>query len=335
MEPINKYQFFLNKDQAERQSRSSPYCEFRFKQQLTVTSPQYIFQVAVNRVSIPLSFYQFNNNNNKLKWTITAAIPVGLIGLTASITLPPGNYTLAEFITALNTLFLPSLQSQSGLFLAATWTFQYNSITNKAEYKLATNVAICTIEFDECQISKSLGFDGIWNIVCNDPNWKSAPHTVNMVPIANVYVTSTILNDNTSFEALKGTIDLSQVIATVPMDYLNIHYCSVEFNNPIKVRITNDTLSAIDFNLTDSQGNVLACDQAWSLQLTIEEIQVPTVVTKNNTESVQIAVNSAPNVGMYNPDTYSIYSQLKDELLNRAQGDLIDYVSKRRKTSQL
>ena len=160
MEPINKYQFFLNKNQAERQSRSSPYCEFRFKPQLTVTSPKYIFQVSVHRVSIPLSFYQFNNNNNQLKWTITAAIPVGLIGLTATIVLPPGNYTLAEFITELNTLFLPSLQTQSGLFVAANWTFQYNSVTNKAEFKLSTNVAICTIEFDDCQISQSLGFNG-------------------------------------------------------------------------------------------------------------------------------------------------------------------------------
>lgn len=333
MEPINKYQFFLNKDQAERQSRSSPYCEFRFKQQLTVTSPQYIFEVIVNRVSIPLSFYQFNANNNKLKWTITAAIPVGLIGLTDTIVITPGNYTLAEFFTELNTLFLPSLQSQSGLFLAATWTFQYNSVTNKAEYKLATNVGICTIEFDKCQISHSLGFAGIWNIVCNDPNWKKAPHTVNMVPIANVYVTSTILNDNTSFEALGGTIDLSQVIATVPMDYLNIHYCSVEFNNPIRVRITNDTLSAIDFNLTDSQGNVLACDQPWSLQLTIQEILAPVTVQTNIKENLQLISQATSNTTAYNPDTYSIYSQLKNELLNRAQGDLIDYVSKRRKTS--
>lgn len=330
MEPLNRYQFFLNKNQAEVQSRTSPYCEFKLKQKLTLSSPDYIFQFSINRVSIPLSFYNFNNNNNRLKWTITAAIPVGLINLTSTITIPPGNYDLTQFIAALNAATLSSLQSQSGLFVAATWSFVYDPVTNKAGYKLATNIAICTIQFDDCTISRALGFDNSWSIVCNDPNFIYPLYTVNLYPISNVYVTSVGLNDNTSFEALGGTIDLSQVLATVPMDYLNIHYCSVEFNNPIKIRLTNDTINSLDFNLQDSEGNILACDQPWSLQLTIEEIPVPRVMAGPKNQAVSVEASS--NTVDYSSPTLSVLSQLKDQLLTRAQGDLIEYVSKRRKT---
>lgn len=330
---LNRYQFFCNKNQAEIQSRLSPYCEFKLKQKLTVTNSEYVFQISVNRVSIPLQFYQFNVNNNKLNWTIIAAIPISLLNLQGTIVITPGNYTLSEFITELNIKTLPSLQLQSGLFTSATWTFNFNSITNKAEYKLATNIGICTIEFSPCVISSALGFDAAWAITCNSLSFLQAPFTVNMIPISNVYVVSQTLSDNTSFEALGGQIDYSQVLATVPLDYLNIHYCSVEFNNPIKIKLTNDTISSLDFSLQDSSGFELSCDQPWSLQFTIEEIHVPPV-TRSIRDNAALSIAASSNMMGYsndNPTEGSYLQNIKNQILNKAKKDWESYVSKRQK----
>jgi len=327
---LNRYQFFCNKSQAEIQSRQSPYCEFRLKQKLTLSNPEYMFQISINRVSIPLQFYQFNNNNNQLKWTIVGAIPISLLNLSSTIVITPGNYNLNEFITELNNKTLPSLQSQSALFTSATWSFNFNSITNKAEYKLATNIAVCDIEFSPCVISSALGFDNPWMIICNSPTFLQAPFTVNLIPISNVYVTSQTLSDNTSFEALGGQIDYSQVLATVPLDYLNIHYCSVEFNNPIKIRLTNDTISILDFSLQDSSGYELSCDQPWSLQFTIEEVHSPSV-GRSIKDNSTLSVEAASNVSDYSSEgTY--LQKMKNQILNKAKRDWDSYVSKRQKT---
>lgn len=330
---LNRYQFFCNKNQAEIQSRQSPYCEFKLKQKLTVTNPEYVFQISVNRVSIPLQFYQFNVNNNRLNWTIIAAIPISLLNLQGTIIITPGNYTLSELITELNTKTLPSLQSQSGLFTSATWSFNFNSITNKAEYKLATNIGICTIEFSPCVISSALGFDNAWSIICNSSVFLQAPFTVNMVPISNVYVVSESLSDNTSFEALGGQIDYSQVLATVPLDYLNIHYCSVEFNNPIKIKLTIDTISSLDFSLQDSSGFELSCDQPWSLQFTIEEVHSPSI-SRSIKDSSRLSIEASSNMIGYSnedPTEGSYLQKMKNQILNKAKRDWDSYVSKRQK----
>jgi hypothetical protein len=309
---FNKYQFFLNSRQAEKQSNSSGFCEFNLKKKLTLSSPLYQFEVSVNRVNLPFSFYQFNSKNTTVPITVTS----GASTWSGSFQIQRGNYTLSSMIDAFNFILPSTLSTLTGSVITSfILDYRYNQNSGKAQYANTAAGVTYQITFGVCAISNALGFRAPWSLT-NGGGFLTGDYTVNMNPVMNVYVTSATFSDDSSFEAIGGTIDYTSVIAVIPVVHSPWYYQPVDFNVPIKIRISNNTLSILDFNLVDSFNEEIELDQPWSLQFTIEEVLVDAV--QANVQTVQ----SSPS--------NDIYQNMKDQILTEAQSN----VSKRQRQSQ-
>lgn len=303
-----KYQFFLNSAQAELRYEDRPYCEFALKKKLTLLSPSYQFEVSVNRVNLPFSFYQFNESNSSVP--ITAV--VGVNTFSGVFVLPYGNYTLSSMMSALNQLLPGYLTILTGAAQTYAMDYQYNQNTGIARYRYTAGT-LASITFGQCDVSNALGFRVPWTLplVGLLGPFTSGVYTVNMNPIMNVYVTSSIFSDDSSFEAIKGTIDFSSVLAVVPVVHSPWYYQPTDFNVPVKVRISNDTLSNLDFDLVDSKGNEIKLDQPWSLQLTIEEIFIgQTDLTTKPSVEISTDEKNQP---------VDIFEGLRNQILNEGE----------------
>jgi hypothetical protein len=309
---LNKYQFFLNSRQAEKRSDTTAFCEFNLKKKLTLSSPLYQFEVSVNRVNFPFSFYQFNSKNTTVPITVVS----GPSTWNGSFQIDRGNYTLSSMVDAFNSILPNTLLSLTGGVIGNfILDYRYNQNSGKAQYRNTSPGTSYQITFGECTITNALGYRSPWSMT-NGGLFSTAPFTVNMNPVMNVYVISDTFSDDSSFEAIGGTVDYSSVIAVVPVVHSPWYYQPTDFNVPIKVRISNNTLSVLDFNLVDSLNQEIELDQPWSLQFTIEEILVNPIET-----NIQTVESSPPN---------DIFQNMKDQILTEAQTN----VSKRQRQSE-
>jgi hypothetical protein len=313
---LNKYQFFLNSQQAEKRSDTNGVCEFNLKKKLTLSSPLYQFEISVNRINLPFSFYQFNSKNTTVPITVVS----GVSTWNGSFQIDRGNYTLSSMIDAFNSILSTTLNTLTGgVINDFTLDYRYNQNSGKAQYRNTSPgnspPVTYSITFGTCAISNSLGFRSPWTLTNGNP-FLTATYTVNMNPVMNVYVTSDTFSDDSAFEAIGGTVDYSGVIAVIPIVHSPWYYQPVDFNVPIKIRISNNTLSVLDFNLVDSLNQEIELDQPWSMQFTIEEVLINPIET--NIQTVQA---SPPN---------DIFQNMKDQILTEAQTN----VSKRQRQSE-
>lgn len=302
MSVVNRFQYFLNSEQASVKIPGTPYCEFLLKKQLTLENVQNVFEVSINKVNLPYSFYQWSTNNNRMTYTVFW----GANSNTGSFVITPGNYNLVSLITEINTQLTPSLVFATSSFVTqATLEYVYNSNSNKVKIRLTgTPSSAWSIVFDSSELLGALGFDTLTLIA---GGFYSLPvRTVNVNPIMNVYIVSQTFLDTSSFQALNGQVDISSIIAIIPIVHSPLFYQPYDFPIPLKIRLTNETISAFDFDIIDSKGRTLVFDQPWSLQFTIEELDVG----DNNSFGNQFL--TAPNIAI------DPIQQLKNQILSES-----------------
>lgn len=320
---LNRYQYFLNSAQAEYKSPTTAFCEFNLKQKLTLTNANYQFEASVNRVNLPFTFYQWNDNNNTLPFTVTW----GMNSNTETITVTPGNYTLTSLIQEINYALPGKLATAtSGFVTAAQLAFTYNQNSNKLKFQLVGSGGF-TVAFAVSELCDAFGFRTGLTLVCNGL-FVTGAHTVNVNPLMNVFITSMAFQDSSSFQALNGSINVSNIIASVPIVHGPLYYQPSDFNVPIKIRLTNETISTMDFDIVDSKGRTLFFDQPWSIQLTIDEIfvgQGGDIVSMHDA-GMLASVNAESNQGQ----SSDVFQELKDQILSQSQ----KYVQKRQTNSE-
>lgn len=292
-EVVNRYNFFLNSHRAEIFNYETPSCEFLLNQQLTLSEPSTQFEIYIPTVMIPYTFYQFSSSrqSNFLTYTIT----IGGTG-TYTVTIPEGNYNILQLASAFTSAL--QLQLVSLGFPNAVVTSQYKSTTNRVRFNIV-NSAPLRLEFITTRLGVAFGFLSPWSLDTT-VTWSTGVADCNIAPVNMLFITSNTLAGSDSYEQLRSTNTSTLIIASLPIQHSPKYYLPIEFNNPLRTRITNSTLSSIDFNIIDNFGDQLQnFPVAWSFVLIVEEIRINTPFGVNAVDpshSLQLPVQAADGI---------------------------------------
>jgi len=163
------YQLYLNSKYADTTNNDT--YKFQFKT-LDVEEGYYIY-LSVQNISIPYSFYNVNDSNNKIEYIIFTQL--------YTVTIPPSNYNINQFIEYLSTAM-------------TNFTITYSSRTNKITFSHnAFNFTL--LSSSTCY--KILGFKEGVNYTSNNVSLTSV-NCVNMMTVNSIFVLSNLMTYNIS-----------------------------------------------------------------------------------------------------------------------------------------
>ena len=214
-------QIHLNSEQAIKYYTGTSYCEFALPF-FTVPSTCNLY-VSVVHASIPYSFYNINNLNNCLCYTLSNNTII-------RVYIPLGNYTSATLLAALISI-LPN-----------TFTITYSPIQNIFTF---TNANSFSLTYDSViSFSTCFGVLGMTNIqhtaTSNGTIYTLSSDTlVNLAPVRCICIYTTLHTGSiTSLAPLNQNILCSIPISTAPFTMITYH-------NDGKYKINLNTLSLI------------------------------------------------------------------------------------------
>ena len=186
----------------------------------------YNIYISVNNASIPYSFYNINNSNNKI-------ILFNLVSLVSSnYTIPNGNYNINQLIVYLN-------QNLIG------YSFNYNSINNKIT--ITSNNDFQLLSSSTCL--SLFGFNN--NITYNSSSFSlTSLNCVDLYPISVIYIDSNLLTYNLN----KNNVNNQSILCCVPV--YNQPYSIIQYHNYNNFRsnLFINSISHIDIKLIDEYG---------------------------------------------------------------------------------
>jgi len=265
---VNRYTYHFNSQRADIASSSTPACEFRLSQPITLSEPGTTFEAYITSAIIPYTFYQFSalRNSTTIDYTITA----GGSG-SFSFVIPDGNYNIKQ----LASIFSSTLQVQliANGFTSVSLTSQYNSPTNRLRFNLV-NPSLLTIQIASSRLSTALGFSSNWNL-STSVTYTTSNIDCNIAPINTLFVTSTTISDPDAFDQLRTANTSSLVIATIPIAHSPKYYLPFQPENPLRTRFSNPTISVLQFDIIDNFGDYIKnFPVAWTFTLVVEEIRI-------------------------------------------------------------
>jgi len=329
-----KHEFYFQSDQSNfsgiNEVPSTARCNFVLSKPLVLPSREYQFVMYVNRVNIPYCFQQYNTpygTNIQSFQLYNATTAVGFYA--SSIVIPDGNYTPVELISVM----IPLLQTNilGGTTLSSTINFVYDTTTNRIGIKI--NPASLVGGVDDWylyllpdRIALSLGIAEQDDFVSNDTFFTFGLKTSNTNWMQNIYVIAT-LSDNEAYAAKSQRARSSNVVAVVPINVAPNNFIQYEFYHPILVDLDMDTISSIEFDVTDYlEQPVVQFDQPWSFHVSIHQLYIPRVnypVIPSLPMPPSITFPENPNrviidtnVEDSNQNLLEITDRLKDEVLN-------------------
>lgn len=283
---VAKYQFYFRSDQGITASSSFGVSDTYFKTYmanvLTLQNPDNHFELRVQKLTIPVSYYRFNaiNGSSILQYSVVLG-PSTLY--TGSITLPDGNYSLCQMADKLSTLLAQNILANVPSITICDIYWKYDTISNKFGMRFAGNLiggVAWQIFLSGDTIINALGYTFLnadWTV--NDPLVYGSKQ-VNMYPLSEIYVVSDSLSDAESFQNFEdnthnslathsGIVAVAQI--TCPM----YTYYNYEFKNPISVVMDRTTIDFLDFDLTDYFGNpLIGMTDPWNITFEIVEINM-------------------------------------------------------------
>ena len=199
--------------------------------------------ISVLNAQIPCSFYIINSSNNKLTLTTTSAY---------TVTIPPGNYNAASFISAL----------QQTLFPIYSGAIQI--IISKTNGKLTLYPTLDTTLSATSIIASVLGFSE--NTFCSLATGTELAYPLNLLGIKRVSIQSDALNIN-SYNS--NGYKTSNILTTIPVDQPAFNMVSyVNQSDSNKHILRTKTINAIDIEIYDETGSFVDFNNIdWSLTL--------------------------------------------------------------------
>jgi len=270
-EVVNRYNFYLNSHRADEYNYDTPACEFRLNQQISLSEPGTQFEVYISTCMIPYTFYQFSaaRESSSVEWIITS----GGSG-SNTVVIPDGNYNITQLAGAFTSMFQQQLIAAG--FPNATVTSQYNVASNRIRFSLlnTTPLDILVNPTNSSGLMRAFGFYSPFTL-STTVAFVSGTADCNIMPVNMLYITSQTLAGSDSYEQLRTQNTSSLIIANIPIIHSARYYLPFEPNHPIRTRLTNTTLSSIDFTIIDNFGfEIENFPVAWSLTLIIEEIRI-------------------------------------------------------------
>jgi hypothetical protein len=277
-EVVTRYNYYFNSHQAEQYDINTPFCQFILSQPIKLSHPMNVFEISVPRAMIPYTFYQFSAARNSVTLTFT------ITGVNHQITIPDGNYTitqLAQLVVSTLQAYLVSIGFASALVSAA-----YNNTSNRLSFDLFNPTSL-VLSFSYSRLGEALGFltpftlqSGVILISAID---------CNVAPINMLFITSTIAGTGENFEQLQTSNTPTDIISSIPIIHSSKYYIPFEPANPLKTRLTRDTLSILEFSIVDNNGDAMVnFPLAWTFVVSIEELNVRSLFEHPTKEQQEI-----------------------------------------------
>jgi hypothetical protein len=209
-------------------------------------SQEHIY-LSVQSAILPYTFYNINENNNKLRYALTSNFII------ETIVIPVGNYTIKDIVNYLN--------SEMTNFMVS-----YDKLYNKLTF---TNLSTTDFKFfPTSTLYDVLGFTKGITFISNN----GILYSVNGVNLNTVHYVNIKLNINTNNVA-KYNINDRNIICSIPVNVSPYGVICYINDNNFRVNTFKNNISEVVVEFTDQNGyNINFNGVQWSLVLQLDII---------------------------------------------------------------
>lgn len=304
MTEVARYQFYFNSSKALLDVSQDSPCYFKvyLNRILSLSNPDNQFFLAVEKVTIPNCFNQFNSGNSSsvIEYTIyVSGSPVHI----GSISIPDGNYSVSDMGTVISALLPAGIMANVPSITNCTITWVYDKITNRFKIQLLGSLYSgqpWQLILNQCAITTALGFNSTndFNSITIDVNaaYLQGQYNVNMNPIPEIYVVSNQLTDTNAFQCFSDgqfrvDTQISGIVAVIQLNHPSPYYICKDFYNPTKIPLDRTSIDMMDFDLrTYNNEPLYGLDQSWYITFSIIEMNVDAV----RSQQLRTFINSIP-----------------------------------------
>ena len=241
---MESIQIYLNSKYADKYSDGGiSDCEYIIPESIEIPDGFHIYLSVVSCL-IPFSFYNINENNNKLIYSFDG-------GTMYNITIPIGNYNINDLVKYLKSVM-------------TNFTITYNSLQNKLTF-FYQNIDFMFMSNSTCL--SILGFNNNTTIIST---YKTLTSTscVDLYIIKNIQVNSNLITYNIN----KLQKNNYCILCSIPVS--NQPFSLIEYINRtnFKTNLFVNKIRRIHIKLTDENGNILnlnGCHYVMTLQLDV------------------------------------------------------------------
>ena len=240
-------QIYLDSKLANKYYDSTNHCEY-IMPRIEIDS-QYHFILSVVNASIPYSFYNVNENNNKMNWVQD---PYNTF-VENNITIPVGNYTINQFVSKLQTLITPL-------------TVTYDNITNKMTFTHPTHSFAFFSSSNTC--FQLIGFSDTNHYSPISPRNLTSNICCSMFSVRSLCLCSNIITDNIHINKPA----MQSILASLPVNCGANGIITYNNTNIFKMNLFTNIFKTIVIKFMDQDGNRVnlnGCHYNLTLQLDI------------------------------------------------------------------
>jgi hypothetical protein len=206
---------------------------------------QYHIHLGVSSASIPISYYNINNNNNLLIYNLIS-------GAANNVYIPIGNYNVNTLLVVLNTL-LPNI------------TVIYNSSLNRFTFTHATT------DFTFSNLStcfQLIGFTSYFQT--STSRVLQSDRCINLSPVRSFYVSC----DQKTGNINKANPSVFNILCSIPIDCNSLGIVNYVNTSGFQNNLYTNVLNSICINITDQDGGYIEFNGVnWALVLTVTIIK--------------------------------------------------------------
>ena len=244
----DSFQIYLNSTSANVYRSGTSSVEFNFT---NIDIPDdYQIHLGVQSASIPISFYNVNNNNNTIYYTLTTD------SILYHITLPIGNYNVNTLLAQLNVSL-------------ANFTITFNKLTNKFRFEHATSNF--TFNYQNNIKSTCFGLLGLSRMdQISSARILSSDCVINLSPIRMIGIGSNLRTGNMNM----NNINQQHVLVQIPVDNNALGVVNYINTTGIKSNLFTNHISSINIKILDQEDNLIDLNGVhWSIVLQFDIIK--------------------------------------------------------------
>lgn len=275
---VNKWNVYISSKQRVKGDVNDFYIQL--DKPILLSSNKTRFEVYINDLEYPYSFYTVNSNNN----TFLSILSNGMSTINHTITIPEGNYTILTILdaikTQLNFAYLFDM-GFTGTYNKSTGrvTFIFNSPIYGAGWNLTLNLT-GTI------IGEMTGFETTTFFHAID---ETGTKNVNVHPISSFMLRSnSLISSNQDSEALSTPNSSTDILFKVPINVSPGQYIYASQNSDNRVFLNVQIIDNIHFYITTNRSLLPVNNHGLdiSFTLTILEVIRPEIIVDAKLEQL-------------------------------------------------
>jgi hypothetical protein len=205
----------------------------------------YHIYISVANASIPISYYNVNDNNNTLNYNLST-------GPIVNVVIPNGNYNVNTLLTTLNSLLI-------------NMTVTYNQITNKYTFIHATN-DFTFINTSSCVYLLGISITGQSSI----SRVLLSNNCINLSPIRSFIVGCNLKTGNINL----SNPEIQNMLCSIPISSNSFGIVNYTNDNNFRSNLFTNILNSISIFITDQDGQTINFNNVnWFVTLQLDIIK--------------------------------------------------------------